>query len=120
MAAKTGETRYTNVRVRREDVIGIWPQLPQTTNQQIASEAQKLRRGGRNPKIPKEFIEETVFHQMEQNDEFSPDDPDWNCLADLGRAVNKKIEESYGADRKLKKTALNTNIGTALAKWRSE
>jgi hypothetical protein len=24
MAAKTDETRYTNVRVRREDVIGIW------------------------------------------------------------------------------------------------
>ena len=80
----------------------------------------KPPQGGRKHKIPIDFIEETVFHQMEQNNEFSPDDPDWNCLADLGRAVNKKIEESYGADRKLKKTALNTNIGTALAKWRSE
>ena len=45
----------------------------------------------------------------------SLDDPDWNCPPDLGRAVNKKIERSYGADRKLKKTALN--MQTSERRW---
>jgi hypothetical protein len=72
--------------------------------------------GGRRPVANWEMVEEEVFRLMNDNGEFSVDDPEWNAQARLEEAIGDFCENKF--EKRPSETAIRDNIREPLERWR--
>jgi hypothetical protein len=75
-----------------------------------------LHPGGRPPVANWEMVEEEVFRLMNDNGEFSVDDPEWNAQARLEEAIGDFCENKF--EKRPSETVIRDNIRKPLERWR--
>jgi hypothetical protein len=96
--------RCTRTIFIRKDSLGNF--IESLPTNRIANQARR----GRPPKYDWGAIEQTVRYLMDENGDFSPDDPDWNAQARLEEALNDK----FG----IEKSAVRERLPPILQSWR--
>ena len=71
------------------------------------------RKGGRPRVLDKAAVAAEVWRQMDQNGEFSPDDPNWNAKTCLYDALRDKFGEHPDS-------TLEPYVKAPLAEWRAK
>jgi hypothetical protein len=79
-------------------------------NRQFPVAEPKARRGGRPPAYDWEAIRKATLELMDENGDFSTDDPAWNAQARLEEALNDR----FGVE----KSALRVRLPSFLNDWR--
>jgi hypothetical protein len=72
--------------------------------------------GGRPPALNWQMVDREVFRLMDDNGEFSADDPDWNAQARLESAIANFCETKFGI--RPGDTTIKDHIRPPLARWR--
>jgi hypothetical protein len=76
----------------------------------------QAKAGGRPPAVDWSMVDEEVLRLMDENNEFSADDPDWNAQARLEEAIADYCETKFG--KRPGDTTIKDNIRDPLKRWR--
>jgi hypothetical protein len=104
---------YSNIHCVKSDVDKI---VESITKEKTTSQTPPAKAGGRPPVVDWTMVDEEVFRLMDDNDEFSPDDPDWNAQARLEEEIADYCESIFG--KRPGETTIKDNIRDPLKRWR--
>jgi hypothetical protein len=91
---------------------------PRAEQAPVIKSRKRPKRGGRPPAVNWEMVEQEVFRLMEENGEFSVDDPDWNAQARLEEGIGDFCQNKFC--KRPSEATIRGRIRKPLERWRKQ
>jgi hypothetical protein len=109
--AQTFNPKWRDLKIRSQQLVTLVPADQHEDRQQKA-------KPGPKPDFEWEAIEAKCYELMDYHDEFTSDDPDWDCQARLEEALMKFCQETWG--REPGASTLRDKLPKWLSTWRKK